>query len=97
LFIVEVVLGVIVVLTVALLLAAAGGGLPSARPDTNDPVLPADRLLTSADIPSLRLRTAVRGYRMEDVDAVMGAVHASLWAAEQELAAKNAQPSEAGE
>ena len=81
-FVVEVVLGVIAVLAVALLLAAAGGGLPPARPDTDEPALPADRLLTSDDIATMRFRTAVRGYRMEDVDEAMAAVHAALWAAE---------------
>jgi len=83
-FFVEVVLGLIVVLALALLLAAVGGGgLPPAPPDTDDPALPADRLLTSADLATLRFRTAVHGYRMEDVDAAMAAVHAALWAAEQ--------------
>jgi DivIVA domain-containing protein len=88
-FVLEVVVGVVVVLGVAVLLAAVGGGLPAAPPDTAGPMFPSDRLLTSADIAGLRLRTAVRGYRMEDVDAVLGAVHASLWAAEQAAAAPN--------
>jgi DivIVA domain-containing protein len=83
-FIVEVVLGVIAVLAAAFLLAAVGGGLPPARPDTNDPGLPTDRLLTSEDIATLRFRTAIRGYRMEDVDAAMAAVHASLWSTERQ-------------
>ena len=82
-FVVEVVLGVIAVLAAALMLSAVGGGLPPARPDTNDPALPTDRLLTSDDIATLRFRTAVRGYRMEDVDAAMAAVHAALWSAER--------------
>ena len=82
-FFVEVVLGVIVVLALALLLSMAGGGLPPAHPDTDDPPLPTDRLLTSADFATLRFRTAVHGYRMEDVDAAMAAAHAALWAAEQ--------------
>ena len=83
-FVVEVVIGVAVVLVLAVALAAAGGGLSPARPDTNDPVLPAHRLLTSADLATVRLRTSVYGYRMEDVDALMAAVHASLWSAEQQ-------------
>jgi DivIVA domain-containing protein len=100
-FVVEVVVGVIVVLGVAVLLAAVGSGLPAAPPDSRGPVLPVDRLLTSADIGGLRLRTAVRGYRMEDVDAVMSAVHASLWAAEQAVAAaqdeRRSEPAEPAE
>lgn len=83
-FYVEVFLGVIVVLVLALLLAAVGGGgLPPAPPDTDDPPLPTDRLLTSADLATLRFRTAALGYRTEDVDAAMAAVHAALWAGEQ--------------
>ena len=85
-FILEVTLGGFAVLALALLLAAVGGGLPPARPDTNDPVLPTGRLLTSDDIATLRFRTAVRGYRMEDVDAAMAAVHAALWSAERAAA-----------
>ena len=81
-FVVEVVLGVIAVIVVALVLAAVGGGLPPVRPDTDEPVLPEDRLMTSDDIATMRFRTAVRGYRMEDVDAAMAALHAALWAAE---------------
>ena len=87
-FVVEVVLGVIAVLALAVLLAAVGGGLPPSRADTDDLALPADRLLTSDDIATLRFRTAVRGYRMEDVDAAMAAVHAALWAAESKDDAK---------
>jgi DivIVA domain-containing protein len=89
-FVVEVVLGVIAVLAVALLLAAVGAGLPPARPDSDDPALPTDRLLTSQDVATLRFRTAVRGYRMEDVDAAMAAVHAALWVAESKTATATA-------
>ncbi len=99
-FVVEVVLGLIAVLAVALLLAAVGGGLPSAPPDSDDPVLPTDRLVTSEDVARLRFRLAVRGYRMEDVDAAMAAVHAALRAAETEddsNATREAEHSEVGE
>ena len=89
-FVVEVVGGVIAVFAVALLLAAVGGGLPAAPPDTDEPALPTDRLLTSSDIARLRFRIGLRGYRMEDVDAAMAAVHASLWAAETKAAETDA-------
>lgn len=88
-FFVEVVFGVIAVLALALLLAAVGGGLPSAPPDTDDPALPPHRLLTSADFATMRFRTAVYGYRMEDVDAAMAALHAALVATEQPAAAED--------
>ncbi|MDQ1745917.1 MAG: hypothetical protein QOD07_180 [Frankiaceae bacterium] len=96
-FVVEVVLGVIVVLVVAVALAAFGDGLPAAPPDTNDPLLPGDRLLTSTDLASVRFRTAAYGYRMEDVDATMAAVHAALWAREQHAVASSAETGEAAE
>ena len=84
-FVIEVVLGVIVVLVAAVALAAVGGGgLTPAPADTDEPVLPSDRLLTSNDLAQVRFRTAARGYRMEDVDAVMGSVYATLLSAEQQ-------------
>jgi DivIVA domain-containing protein len=96
-FVVEVVLGVIAVLVLAVLLASVGGGLPPSPPDTDDPPLPADRLMTSEDIATLRFRTAARGYRMEDVDAAMAAVHAALWAAEQSSEPERAKTGEVAE
>lgn len=98
-FVVEVVVGVIVVVALGLLLAAVGGGLPAAAPDTDDPGVPTDRLLASTDVPRLRFRRTLLGYRMADVDAAMSAVHAALWAAEQKSAAPGepAEPGAAGE
>ena len=84
-FVVEVVLGVIGVLAVALVLAMVGGGLPPAAPDTDDPALPTDRLLTSADVARLRFRTALRGYRMEDVDAAMAAIRIAVMRATRRM------------
>ena len=82
-FVIEVVLGVIVVLVAAVALAAVGGGgLTPAGPDTDEPVVPTDRPLTSDDLARVRFRTAVRGYRMEDVDAAMASVYATLRSAE---------------
>ena len=95
-FVIEVVLGVIVVLVAAVALAAVGGGgLTPAQPDTDEPVPPTDRLLTSDDLARVRFRTAARGYRMEDVDAVMSSVHAALWSAEQQK--ESADSAEAAE
>jgi DivIVA domain-containing protein len=91
-FILELLAGIIVVLAAAVVLAAVGSGLPPARPDAAEPALPSDRLLASADIPGLRFRTAVRGYRMEDVDAALAAIHAALWAAEQAAPAARRAP-----
>jgi DivIVA domain-containing protein len=81
--VVEVVLGVFAVAVVTLGLTLLRGRLTPAPPDSVEPYLPADRLLTSADIPQLRFRIALRGYRFADVDAALEAVHAALWAAER--------------
>src|SRR4051795_9882321 len=45
---------------------AAGAG--GERVDSIDGALPRDRLLRSDDIPRLRFRVGLRGYRMSDVD-----------------------------
>jgi DivIVA domain-containing protein len=78
-----VLLGVLGVAAVAFLLASVGGGLPDAPPDSGDPALPADRPLHAADIPRLRFRIGVRGYRMADVDAALDALHEAMVALEE--------------
>jgi DivIVA domain-containing protein len=71
-----VVLIVIILVGVALLLGAAlvmsmyDGGLGEVSLDHGDLGLP-DRPLTVDDVPRLRFRTGIRGYRMEDVDAAI--------------------------
>jgi DivIVA domain-containing protein len=76
-----VLIGVLILLGVALLLAFRDDGLTEEPVDHGDLGLP-DRPLTAADIPSLRFRTAVRGYRMEDVDAALDRLGAALRDAE---------------
>jgi len=51
--------------------------------DAADRGLPNDRLLRSDDIPRLRLRVGLRGYRMSDVDAALDAAQRALAAAEE--------------
>lgn len=62
-------------------LAVVGGGdgpLTDAPPDRLDDPLPADRPLARADVESLRLPMTLRGYRMADVDDVLGRLGAEL-------------------
>jgi DivIVA domain-containing protein len=75
--IVIVLLGVIVLVGVALLLSLGEGGLRDATVDHADLGLP-DRALTADDIPRLRFRTGLRGYRMEDVDAALERITQTL-------------------
>ena len=72
-----VLLGVVVVVGLAVLLTLHEGGLGDAPVDHGDLGLP-DRVLTADDIPRLRFRTGLRGYRMEDVDAALDRIAQAL-------------------
>ncbi|MFI5802420.1 DivIVA domain-containing protein [Streptomyces sp. NPDC051561] len=71
-----------VVVVAAVTLAVVGGGddgpLPEAAPDHLTDPLPLSRPVGRADIEALRLPLAPRGYRMADVDDVLGRVGAEL-------------------
>lgn len=54
-----------------------GGALPPAYDDRPDVVLPAGPL-TGADLRGVRLPLAVRGYRMEEVDALLARLAGQL-------------------
>ena len=58
------VLGAIVVVA-----AGKGGGLEPSYDDRHDVALPLDRPVTAEDLRAIRFNTAVRGYRMDEVDA----------------------------
>jgi DivIVA domain-containing protein len=72
-----VLLGVAILVVVALVLAFYEDGLQDEPPDYGDLGLP-DRLLDAEDIPRLRFRIGLRGYRMEDVDAALDRVAQSM-------------------
>ena len=59
---------------------AAGTGAPLARAydDRPDAVVPADRPLTGADLKAVRFSTVVRGYRPDEVDALLDRLAAQL-------------------
>ncbi|SHK72445.1 DivIVA domain-containing protein [Actinacidiphila paucisporea] len=69
---------VAVVAAVALAVLGEGGPLRDAGTDRLDDRLPADRPLIRSDIDAVRLPTAVRGYRMLDVDEVLDRLGAEL-------------------
>ncbi|CDR06759.1 DivIVA domain-containing protein [Streptomyces iranensis] len=71
----------LVVVVGGVTLAVVGGGdgpLTEAPPDRLEDPLPADRPLARADVESLRLPMTLRGYRMADVDDVLGRLGAEL-------------------
>jgi DivIVA domain-containing protein len=72
----------LVVVVGAVTLAVVGGGdggqLSEAPPDRLDDRLPADRPLDREDVEALRLPMTLRGYRMTDVDDVLGRLGAEL-------------------
>ncbi|MFJ4919637.1 hypothetical protein [Streptomyces sp. NPDC088725] len=71
-----------VVVVAAVTLAVVGGGdravLPETAPEQLVDPLPATRPVGRADIDSLRLPVAARGYRMADVDDVLSRLGAEL-------------------
>jgi DivIVA domain-containing protein len=69
---------VAVVAAVALVVLGDGGALRDSTPDRLQDRLPADRPVVRDDIDALRLPTAVRGYRMLDVDEVLDRLGAEL-------------------
>ncbi|WP_329455808.1 DivIVA domain-containing protein [Streptomyces sp. NBC_01497] len=71
-----------VVVVAAVTMAVLGGGdravLPEAEPQRLVDPLPQTRPVGSADIDAMRLPVAVRGYRMAEVDDVLGRLGAEL-------------------
>ncbi|MFF7179388.1 DivIVA domain-containing protein [Streptomyces sp. NPDC008121] len=71
-----------VVVVAAVTLAVVGGGdsevLPEVAPEQPVDPLPATRPVGRADIEALRLPVTARGYRMADVDDVLGRLGAEL-------------------
>lgn len=65
------VLVVLAVGAVAVVFAGGGGSVAPAYDDRPDSGLPDDRPLTAGDLRAVRLSTAVRGYRADEVDALL--------------------------
>lgn len=81
--IVVIVLGALVLVGIAVMLSLVGDTLEPESVDSPDLGLPQDRPITSADVPRLRFRTGLRGYRMADVDAAFASLAEALALAEQ--------------
>lgn len=84
---------VVVVGAIAVLAAGRDDAMVEVYDDRPDALLPAGRLLTADDLAAVRLSTAVRGYRMDEVDALLARVQVDLQARE---AQEVALPADAG-
>lgn len=83
----ELVGGAVVLLGVAFVLARQLPVFDDEADDSIDSGLPEDRSLQSIDIPRLRFRIGLRGYRMSDVDDALEAAELALAEWEQRAAA----------
>jgi DivIVA domain-containing protein len=86
--VVVIVVGALILIGIAMMLSLVGDTLEPEPVDSPDLGLPRDRPLTSADVPSLRFRTGLRGYRMADVDAAFASLAEALAIAEQRADAR---------
>lgn len=77
-----VILVVVVVGAVGVVVVDRWGTMSDVYPDRPDRTIPVDRPLTAADIRDVRLSTGARGYRMDEVDALLDRVEADLRARE---------------
>ena len=62
----------------AVVATGRGGSMSEVHDDRPDALVPADRPLTGADLRVVRFGTAVRGYRMAEVDALLERLAAEL-------------------
>lgn len=62
---------VLIIGAVAVVAAGKGEGLRPAEEDVPAVEFPQGRAITAEDLRALRLNTAVRGYRMAEVDALL--------------------------
>src|SRR4051812_40585222 len=91
---IEVLGGLVVLLALAFVLSRDSATIDDEQVDSVYDGLPSDRLLRSDDIPRLRFRVGLRGYRMSDVDAAFAAAQLSLAAAEGKPVADDAELAE---
>ena len=73
---------VLVVGAVAVLAAGRDDSMSEAYEDRPDHTIPAGRALTSSDLQNVRFSSALRGYRMDEVDTLIDRLAADLAARE---------------
>jgi len=79
---------VVIIGVIAVVVAGRDDALVEVYDDRPDATLPTGRPLTAEDVSAVRLSTAVRGYRMDEVDALLGRIQADLLAREDNDAVK---------
>ena len=62
----------------AVVAAGRGGSMAEVHDDRPDALVPADRPLRGGDLRTVRFSTALRGYRMAEVDALLDRLAAQL-------------------
>jgi DivIVA domain-containing protein len=67
---------------VAAIAVGRGGSLSEVYDDRPDAAVPSGRPLTADDLRDVRFSTAVRGYRMDEVDALLARIRADMIARE---------------
>ncbi len=72
------VLVVAVMAGIAVVASGRGGSMAETFDDRPDSRVPADGPLTASDLRAVRFSTAVRGYRMSEVDALLDRLAAEL-------------------
>ncbi|HET7328986.1 MAG TPA: DivIVA domain-containing protein [Nocardioidaceae bacterium] len=80
-------LGLLVVLVIgatAVVAAGRGGAMTPAYPDRADVLVPGDRDLCAQDLREVRFSVGLRGYRMDEVDALLRRLTTQLEAAEDQ-------------
>ena len=82
----EVLGGVVVLLGIAFVLARNVDVFPDEPDDAADRGVPDGRPLRSDDIPHLRFRVGLRGYRMSDVDDALDAIKLAMERSERRTA-----------
>ena len=75
---------------VAVVASGRGGSMAEVYDDRPDARVQADGPLTSADLHRVRFSTALRGYRMSEVDALLDRVAAELAAGQHSAGAHRA-------
>jgi DivIVA domain-containing protein len=91
------VVGIVAVVgAVTVVAVGSGASLSEVYEDRPDRTIPVGRPLRSDDLQEVTFTTAVRGYRMDEVDALLARVRADLLAREAHEPALNAAGAEPG-
>ncbi|HET7172915.1 MAG TPA: DivIVA domain-containing protein [Nocardioidaceae bacterium] len=83
---------VVIIGGIVVVASGRGGSLAEVYDDRADAVVTAGRPLTAEDLRAVRLSTGFRGYRMDEVDALLDRIAADLLAREGRAAQQRPEP-----